>query len=149
MYQIKIKTMRKLKNLALALIMLVSVNQVSAQAVKTTTTAKDTKVATMKKVKATLTPDQQAAKDAAKAARKQAKMNAKAAKTAAATTTATKTATTAATTTATAVKTTATAVKTKVAPVATGADAKGRTIMTGARGGKYYINKNGNKTYVK
>jgi hypothetical protein len=28
-------------------------------------------------------------------------------------------------------------------------DAKGRTIYQGPRGGKYYIDKNGNKEYVK
>lgn len=28
-------------------------------------------------------------------------------------------------------------------------DTKGRTILTGPRGGKYYINKNGGKTYIK
>lgn len=28
-------------------------------------------------------------------------------------------------------------------------DSKGRTIYTGSRGGRYYINKNGNKTYIK
>ena len=39
--------------------------------------------------------------------------------------------------------------------VATGADKifgkddKGRTIYEGARGGRYYINSNGNRTYVK
>ncbi|NLU92082.1 hypothetical protein HGH90_09050 [Chitinophaga sp. Ak27] len=30
-----------------------------------------------------------------------------------------------------------------------GTDAKGRTIYQGRRGGQYYINKNGNKTYIK
>ena len=29
-----------------------------------------------------------------------------------------------------------------------GKDAKGRTIYEGPRGGKYYINSNGNKTYI-
>ncbi len=28
-------------------------------------------------------------------------------------------------------------------------DSKGRTIHTGPRGGQYYINKNGNKTYIR
>ncbi|MDQ6814062.1 MAG: hypothetical protein M3040_10005 [Bacteroidota bacterium] len=28
-------------------------------------------------------------------------------------------------------------------------DAKGRTVYEGKKGGKYYINKNGNKTYIK
>jgi colicin import membrane protein len=32
---------------------------------------------------------------------------------------------------------------------AVGADAKGRTLYRGKRGGTYYINKNGNKEYVK
>lgn len=32
---------------------------------------------------------------------------------------------------------------------ATGTDSKGRTLYTGSRGGVYYINANGNKTYVK
>ena len=30
-----------------------------------------------------------------------------------------------------------------------GKDDKGRTIYEGPRGGRYYINSNGNKTYVK
>lgn len=29
-----------------------------------------------------------------------------------------------------------------------GKDAKGRTIYEGPRGGRYYINSNGNKTYI-
>ena len=37
----------------------------------------------------------------------------------------------------------------KVADKSIGADAQGRTIYQGPRGGKYYINKNGNKEYVK
>src|ERR1019366_4901866 len=37
----------------------------------------------------------------------------------------------------------------KTADKAIGTDAKGRTIYQGPRGGKYYINKNGNKEYVK
>lgn len=37
----------------------------------------------------------------------------------------------------------------KVADKAISTDAKGRTIYQGPRGGKYYINKNGNKEYVK
>lgn len=37
----------------------------------------------------------------------------------------------------------------KVADKSLGADAKGRTIYQGPRGGKYYINKNGHKEYVK
>ena len=35
----------------------------------------------------------------------------------------------------------------KVADKATGSY-KGKKVFTGPRGGKYYINKNGNKTYV-
>ena len=31
----------------------------------------------------------------------------------------------------------------------TGKDDKGRTIYEGPRGGRYYINSNGNKTYIK
>ena len=38
---------------------------------------------------------------------------------------------------------------TKTADVASGTDAKGRTIYTGPRGGHYYIDKNGHKEYVK
>lgn len=38
---------------------------------------------------------------------------------------------------------------TKSANQAIGTDAKGRTIYQGPKGGKYYINKNGNKEYVK
>jgi colicin import membrane protein len=38
---------------------------------------------------------------------------------------------------------------TKVADKVIETDAKGRTIYQGPRGGKYYINKNGNKEYVK
>jgi len=43
---------------------------------------------------------------------------------------------------------------TKTTPVKTadaviGTDAKGRTLYQGPKGGKYYINKNGNKEYVK
>lgn len=38
---------------------------------------------------------------------------------------------------------------TKRVDQAIGTDAKGRTIYQGPRGGKYYINKNGNKEYVK
>ena len=30
-----------------------------------------------------------------------------------------------------------------------GSSGSGRTILTGPRGGKYYINKNGKKTYIK
>jgi colicin import membrane protein len=45
-------------------------------------------------------------------------------------------------------KTTTTAT-TKVADKVIETDAKGRTIYQGPRGGKYYINKNGNKEYVK
>lgn len=37
----------------------------------------------------------------------------------------------------------------KTADKSIGADSKGRTIYQGPRGGKYYINKNGNKEYVK
>jgi colicin import membrane protein len=37
----------------------------------------------------------------------------------------------------------------KTADKAIGTDAKGRTIYQGPRGGKYYIDKNGNKEYVK
>lgn len=37
----------------------------------------------------------------------------------------------------------------KVADKSIGTDAQGRTIYQGPRGGKYYINKNGNKEYVK
>jgi hypothetical protein len=38
---------------------------------------------------------------------------------------------------------------TKVADKVIETDAKGRTIYQGPKGGKYYINKNGNKEYVK
>lgn len=38
---------------------------------------------------------------------------------------------------------------TKSVDQAIGTDAKGRTIYQGPKGGKYYINKNGNKEYVK
>lgn len=41
------------------------------------------------------------------------------------------------------------ATNTKTADVASGTDAKGRTIYTGPRGGHYYIDKNGHKEYVK
>ncbi|SDW80611.1 PBCV-specific basic adaptor domain-containing protein [Hydrobacter penzbergensis] len=37
----------------------------------------------------------------------------------------------------------------KTADKVVGTDAKGRTIYEGPRGGHYYINKNGNKEYVK
>ena len=37
----------------------------------------------------------------------------------------------------------------KVADKSIGTDPQGRTIYQGPRGGKYYINKNGNKEYVK
>jgi colicin import membrane protein len=37
----------------------------------------------------------------------------------------------------------------KTADAAIGTDAKGRTLYQGPKGGKYYINKNGNKEYVK
>ena len=37
----------------------------------------------------------------------------------------------------------------KTADAVIGTDAKGRTLYQGPRGGKYYINKNGNKEYVK
>lgn len=37
----------------------------------------------------------------------------------------------------------------KSADKVVGQDAKGRTIYEGPRGGRYYINKNGNKEYVK
>src|SRR6185312_14015824 len=37
----------------------------------------------------------------------------------------------------------------KTADVVIGTDAKGRTLYQGPKGGKYYINKNGNKEYVK
>ena len=40
-----------------------------------------------------------------------------------------------------------TSVKTPDAVI--GTDAKGRTLYQGPKGGKYYINKNGNKEYVK
>lgn len=33
--------------------------------------------------------------------------------------------------------------------ISTGTTSSGRTIYTGPRGGKYYINSNGNKTYIK
>ena len=44
---------------------------------------------------------------------------------------------------------TATTSTTKVADKVIETDAKGRTIYQGPKGGKYYINKNGNKEYVK
>ena len=37
----------------------------------------------------------------------------------------------------------------KTADAVIGTDAKGRTLYQGPKGGKYYINKNGNKEYVK
>jgi regulator of replication initiation timing len=40
--------------------------------------------------------------------------------------------------------------KSSVSPSkSSGTTTSGRTIMTGPRGGQYYINKNGNKTYIK
>lgn len=44
---------------------------------------------------------------------------------------------------------TVTTSNTKVADKVIETDAKGRTIYQGPKGGKYYINKNGNKEYVK
>ena len=44
---------------------------------------------------------------------------------------------------------TATTATTKVADKVIETDAKGRTIYQGPKGGKYYINKNGNKEYIK
>ena len=54
-------------------------------------------------------------------------------------------------TTATTPKTTTPAVNppNKSADKVVGTDDKGRTIYEGPRGGRYYINKNGNKEYVK
>lgn len=37
----------------------------------------------------------------------------------------------------------------KIKQTSSGETYHGKTIQTGPRGGKYYINKNGNKTYVK
>ncbi|MEO6820560.1 MAG: hypothetical protein ABI266_00505 [Ginsengibacter sp.] len=37
----------------------------------------------------------------------------------------------------------------KIADKAIGSDAKGRTIYLGPKGGKYYLDKNGNKEYIK
>lgn len=39
--------------------------------------------------------------------------------------------------------------KAKVEKTSTGETYNGKTVHTGPRGGKYYINKNGNKTYIK